>query len=736
MRPLRPLALCALALLLPASADAARSSLYRGPGPAPGPELLYAKPAKPAPQLRNKGTWRARPILISGTSAYRRGEFLYQDYLYDDSGARGSRDLTSPRDPTEDTFSTFNGTYSYPSDPAYAQNAADLVELRVKALRKATAFRITLNALKDPNLVATTIALGEGGGTVEWPLGAGVSSPAELFLVVHGRSAELLDANGEPLGGPRPRVKVSTRRNQFSVRVKRKAWNPRRKQVPVRAGVGLWDDAAYSYKTPGLTHTASQPGGGGSLADPPAIFNLAFRFSEPWPDTADFAGTLTDTAWWRDHDQAHALANGDVGQFVATVDFGKLRRRVSDPMHGRPGGVPATGPMNRILSSRFADGEGVDYNVACGETTGCTGQYLGRLQPYAIYVPEKKPRRYGLTLLLHSLQAMYNQFGDSNNQSQFGERGKGHIVVTSESRGPDGWYYDRGGADVFEVWADVARRYRLDPRRAAITGYSMGGYATYKLGTQFPDLFAAGQPTVGPAGLGIGSVVGEGSSTTEMLPSLRHVPLEMWVGTLDELVPIPTTIAHAQAADDAGLRYAFQNHVAADHFALAVNDQFAPAAEFLDERRVVRNPAHVTYVRNPSMDFPKVGFVADHAYWLSGITTRGGGLGRVDAVSEAFGKGDPPVQPTQFGAGFLTGGDLGPIPFTRQSQAWGAAPSHPKRDRLHLDLQNLKRLRVHVKRARLSCHPKLEIESDGPAKVRLAGCGRKVSVGTRPARGR
>ena len=60
-------------------------------------------------------------------------------------------------------------------------------------------------------------------------------------------------------------------------------------------------------------------------------------------------------------------------------------------MHGEPGGVPVTGPMDRILSSRFADGEGVDYDVSCNTTAGCTGQYLGRLQPYAIYVPEKEP---------------------------------------------------------------------------------------------------------------------------------------------------------------------------------------------------------------------------------------------------------------------------------------------------------------------------------------------------------
>ena len=75
--------------------------------------------------------------------------------------------------------------------------------------------------------------------------------------------------------------------------------------------------------------------------------------------------------------------------------------------------------------------------------------------------------------------------------------------MTPAGRGPDGWYYDRAGADTFEVWADVARHYALDPDVTSIAGYSMGGYGTYKLATQFPDLFAKGQPTVGPPGLGV-----------------------------------------------------------------------------------------------------------------------------------------------------------------------------------------------------------------------------------------
>jgi len=732
----RLLSLCAIAFLAPASALAAPDSLYDGRKPAPGPDILYAKPRPPAPPLQNAGPWRARPLLISGASAYRRGEFLYQDYLYDDHGARGiARDPNDPR-LGDDSFSAPGGTYTYPTDvSSYRNNIADLVELRVRANRRATLFRLTYNSMTKPGLVATTVALGESGEGREFPYGAGVSAPARRFLTVRGRTANLARnaAAGEIA---RPEAKVSKRRRQITVRVPRAMWNPGRRSVRIAAATGLWDREAGTYLQPGNSATASAPGGAIGIADPPAIFNVAFRYAEPLPDVQDIPGTLLDTAWWREKAQGAALANdGDISEFFAMVNFRKLRRGGSDRMLGEPRGTPSAGPMNRILSSRFAGGQGVDYEVTgCGEVTGCEGQYLGRLQPYAIYIPRKpSPRRgFGLTLLLHSLGASHNQFLGTRNQSQFGDRGRGNIVITTESRGPDGWYFGKAGAEVFEVWADVARRYELDPSRSAIGGYSMGGYATYKLGSQFPDLFAAGQPTVGPPGLGVGAAVAQGSLTTPMLPSLRHVPVKMWVGTLDELVPIPTTIAHAQAADTAGLRYEFDVFTFADHFALAVNDQYAPAAEFLGDRRVVRNPAHVTYVRNQAMDSPELGFKADHAYWLSGIRVRdegaGDGLGRVDAISRAFGRGDSPVLPTQTTAGVLAGGFFPAMPFAEQSQAWGPAPTTPKADELVLDLQNLERVRVHTKRARLSCNPELEITSDGPASVVLAGCGKKIAV--------
>src|SRR5204862_6770015 len=122
------------------------------------------------------------------------------------------------------------------------------------------------------------------------------------------------------------------------------------------------------------------------------------------------------------------------------------------------------------------------------------GPLVGQLQPYAIYVP-KKPvpeRGFGFTLLMHSLSANYNQYLGSRNQSQLGERGAGSIVATPAGRGPDGFYRDVAEADAFEVWADVARLYELDPQWSVATGYSMGGLGTFHMLSRWPDLFARG----------------------------------------------------------------------------------------------------------------------------------------------------------------------------------------------------------------------------------------------------
>src|SRR5256714_4720344 len=213
----------ALVAVVPAAASAKWHSLYSGPGPRPGPGILYRRAAV-SPQLTNRSPWKAKPILVSGTTAYRGGEFLYQDFLYDDSGAHQTPDPNDPKGGPANLFSKPNGTYTYPTDARYANNAADLVEFRVRPLSKSTAFRVTLNTLKDKSLVAFSIAIGGKKGQVrEFPAGANVRAPASLFLTGHPNGSKLVAdlgkaSNGKRVKGKAPTVRGDKLRRQNQVR--------------------------------------------------------------------------------------------------------------------------------------------------------------------------------------------------------------------------------------------------------------------------------------------------------------------------------------------------------------------------------------------------------------------------------------------------------------------------------------------------------------------------------------
>lgn len=297
----------------PAHADGGRDSLPRVPsGALPGPELLYADPVV-APPLRNAGQWRALPILVSGATSYRSGEWLYQDFLQDDHGARGVPDPFTPHDTETHMYSPSFGSFTYPDDPAYADNAADLVELRVKPLAQETAFRVTFNTMKDPARAAFTIALGgEEGASVPWPHGAGVRSPAELFLTWHGDTAELAASDGTVAAPARGiGVEVDQARHQVEVRVPHAMWDPGRSTVRTTIGIGLWDQRAGRYLAPTAgPRTATTPGGGSPTGT--AIVNVGPRLDEPQPLIAGatiadtLVGAAATTAFWRERQQATA----------------------------------------------------------------------------------------------------------------------------------------------------------------------------------------------------------------------------------------------------------------------------------------------------------------------------------------------------------------------------------------------------------------------------------------------
>jgi hypothetical protein len=215
----------------------------------------------------------------------------------------------------------------------------------------------------------------------------------------------------------------------------------------------------------------------------------------------------------------------------------------------------------------------------------------------------------------------------------------------------------------------------------------------------------------------------------------------MWNNHGDELVNNVSFMETANALDDLGYRYeldAFQPCANAacsplfpNHLQLAVNDWYAPAAEFLGDVRVDRNPAHVTYVLFPDRNREELRAVADHAYWVGGLELADGvAQGRIDARSHGFGVGDPVSSETENGTGTLSGGYLGDLLYTSQRVTWGDAPDAPVANRIDVTASGLSAATLDLERAVVDCDADVNVQSDVPIEITLAGCGRTVSGGT------
>lgn len=638
----RILAVLAVFAIVPWGAAAAPATRPRTPV-RPGPPILYARPAVP-PVLQNVHGWRAAPLMVAGAQAYVRGEYLYQDHVYDSFGANTTEGPLPPEPvpaSSDVSFSGMTGDVVYPTNEArYAFDAADLLEFRARVDRGRVRYRVTLNTMLDSKAAAVAIGIDSApGGRSDW--GYGIGSLGDLGLerviVASGDGAHSSDVRGVV-------ASANARRNQIEINTPLAA--PRGGAWRHYVVVGLWNGSAFKKI---LEQPTEEEPGGAHGTDAPPIFNAGFRFAEP-AVPSDLRGNVSHASEqggvrtagagsWREHAQAHALADRDISAFHADIDFAKLRAQRTDLSR-----VPRTGAIVRLYASRLELGEGMKPERPF---------MRGRIQPYVLYVPTtySARKRAPLTLMLHSLAAGYNQYAifAPNIYTQIGEE-RGSLVLTPAGRGPDGWYHDEAEVDVFEAWADVARHYRIDAERVSVSGYSMGGYGTYKLASMYPDLFARAFAVVGPPDESItGGPTGgmshefeDTENTIHVADNLRNVPLLMWNGMNDELVPVAGPLHLERRLHDLGYEHRLDLFPGYDHFLFSLIDEWGPGRDWLGAARRVRAPAHVTYRAFPEMDRRKLGLVHDHAYWLSGIkVTPGARSGLVDAVSMANARLDP-----------------------------------------------------------------------------------------------
>ena len=660
------------------------------------------------------GDWRGTPTRLSGHTITSRGELIYTDYLYDDHGP----DLDGvPGMPAyRANLAPVTGDYAYPADEArYGNNAADLRELRIAADDTTLHLLISLQTMKAADAAIATVAIDADGSpqtSAQWPDGVGLDSAGpERFLTTWGTGARLTT----PEGTRELEAFANLDENAIEVDVPLSALGPLDDRAKVSVVVGLHDGGgAYAAQAGGAT----------------AVFNAGFRAQE---DFSRFGSA------WSERAQSRALAAGDIAEYARPLGLSKLQGGFSDPPLR-----PEPGYYNRVFRSSQDLGEGIV--LAANSATeqeriggGEAPTFLSPWQPYGLYIPEGYvPGRLApLTLNGHSLDSNHNQYAFVAPRSfeQLGDA-RGSLIITPLARGADTWYLDAGLVDVLEAWADARRAYDVDAERTAITGYSMGGYMTYRLGLLMPDAFARAAVYVGPPAfqlwpypLPIQSTPKwlVPANTNQIVENALNLPFEITHGNADELVPVSGVQQQADTFLAAGNAVDFYRHAADDHLSFILNDEWKHTQDFLGTYPRVRDPLRVRYRRFPAMDLPQHDLVFDGAYWVDGIVVRDvsapDASGLVDVTT--LGRGGKRLV-AEAALPVPVSGPVTPGTLTRQERMEGEAIEQS--NAMELTLRNVSEVRLDLVRMGLDLARPLRIEadSDGPATLLLGD--RRIEV--------
>ncbi len=240
-------------------------------------------------------------------------------------------------------------------------------------------------------------------------------------------------------------------------------------------------------------------------------------------------------------------------------------------------------------------------------------------QPYALYVPRgfDPAKTYPLVISLHSedtnhrinLRQVFGlsiRSGETNPEDlrQFAvPRDAGFIVACPLARGTMN-YQGIAERDIFDVLADVERRFPIDPDRVYLTGISMGGAGALRLALRRPDLWA-GVAAVCPAPL---------PGFDELAPNAVNLPVRIFHGEQDPIVPVASSRLLQRRLVDAGVAADYIEFPGLRHNAWDLAYRGGAVFDWFESLRRNRFPDRVRLVARSYRD--------DTAYWvrIDGLT--------------------------------------------------------------------------------------------------------------------
>jgi dienelactone hydrolase len=122
-------------------------------------------------------------------------------------------------------------------------------------------------------------------------------------------------------------------------------------------------------------------------------------------------------------------------------------------------------------------------------------------QPYRLYVPKDHKNPVPLVVVLHGIGGDENVIlarpgSQARNIHDLADQ-YGWILAAPKGREPTSLYRGAAEQDVLDVIAEVRKLYPIDDRRIYLFGVSMGGFGTWSIAQNHPDLFAALAPVSG-----------------------------------------------------------------------------------------------------------------------------------------------------------------------------------------------------------------------------------------------
>jgi pimeloyl-ACP methyl ester carboxylesterase len=269
-----------------------------------------------------------------------------------------------------------------------------------------------------------------------------------------------------------------------------------------------------------------------------------------------------------------------IASLVATPEFQLQRLSMLNKTRGEDDINPLT-EFSMIEASLSALAKGQDpFSKERGELERAYQGSDGKLIPYRIYLPQsydgESPRP--LVVMLHgALGDESYYFSDLFDPAVIKAEAdrRGFILAGVNGRGRIGGYRGLAIEDTFEVIKAMTRAYKIDASRVYLTGHSMGGYGTWLVAAEKPEVFAAIAPVSGgpPA---------EGEALSGLLQKLKDLPALVAYGSKDGIVPPERSRDMADAAKKAGIKVTSLEAPDADHLGV-VAATFPAILEFFEK---------------------------------------------------------------------------------------------------------------------------------------------------------